>query len=162
MSSINPTALRPSPFVPLVFIASIPITSFLTAPGGIAETLVNGTINALFFRTVAPAGKLAALSTLYFIGTYVFAAAGSVSGLASGHKDGRSNAQPRAHISELTGLPLRLYSAHVHMMEHLAGFALMAGLAAGRTPSADPLANTLAGREVVALLGMHVLLKLFV
>lgn len=51
------------------------------------------------------------------------------------------------------GLPLRLYSAHYHLMEMFPGWAVVAALAQGIAPH---------DQGVVNLLGLHVVAKCFV
>lgn len=53
----------------------------------------------------------------------------------------------------LRGLPLRMHSAHAHMMETFPAFALAAGLTMTLAPTNQTLLN---------LLGLHVMAKLFV
>ena len=57
--------------------------------------------------------------------------AGSAAGVDAGNKEGRDNAHPRAQEKNLTGLPLRLVSAHKQIVETFSGFAVTAALAAG-------------------------------
>lgn len=60
---------------------------------------------------------------------------------------------PRASVNNLSGLPLRLRSAHYNLLEMFPGFALAAALAYVSAPKNQQLIN---------LLGLHVLLKSFV
>lgn len=82
--------------------------------------------------------------------------------LASGHLCGCDNRYPRRYVAELTGLPLRIYSAHVHMMEHLGGYTLMVALLVVGTRAAGGVAADSDEGVVVGLLGLHVVLKVFV
>ena len=60
---------------------------------------------------------------------------------------------PREDVHMLRGLPLRMRSAHYNLMEMFPGFALAAALTQSLAPSNQQLIN---------LLGLHVLAKVFV
>jgi len=60
---------------------------------------------------------------------------------------------PRQHVGSMTGLPLRLRSAHYHLMEMFPGFAVAALLTQVLAPNNAQLVN---------LLGLHVILKTLV
>jgi len=62
----------------------------------------------------------------------------------------RRYADPRAQDAQLRGLPLRLKSAHLNMVESFPSFAVVAALAQTMAP-ADP--------QIRNLLGLHVLTK---
>ena len=154
--SVRTSGLRALIIPPVLFFASIPLTSLLARSNIILNTL-DFILSTLILTAdpITPARRLSGLSTLYFIATHVFASAGSMAAIASGHQKGRDNKHPRRYVAELTGLPLRTYSAHVHMMEHLSGYALMVALGLG-----DGGQGT--SEVVVRLLGLHVMLKVFV
>ena len=57
---------------------------------------------------------------------------------------------PREHVNNLKGLPLRMRSAHYNLMEMFPGFALSAALTQTLAPGNQQLIN---------LLGLHVLAK---
>jgi uncharacterized MAPEG superfamily protein len=61
-----------------------------------------------------------------------------------------SNSNPRELVSQMRGFPQRLRSAHLHLMENFAGFAVAAALAQVLAPM---------DRQVANLLGLHVFLK---
>lgn len=103
--------------------------------------------------TVSQGGKIAALSTLYVAFTYALSGAGSAAGVDAGTEEGRDNLEPRKQVAGLTGLPLRLHSAHYNLMEMFPGFALTAALSQAMAPGDQGLIN---------LLGLHVLSKVFV
>lgn len=67
-------------------------------------------------------------------------------------EEGLDNIEPRKHIHNLEGLPLRLRSAHYGLLENFAPFALAAALAQLLAPN---------DRQIINLLGYHVLAKLF-
>lgn len=67
--------------------------------------------------------------------------------------EGLDNNAPRAHLHKLSGLPLRLRSAHYGLAENFPAFALAAALAQS-IGAGD--------RVVINLLGLHALLKMFV
>jgi uncharacterized MAPEG superfamily protein len=151
--SVNPKAFRAVVIVPIAIFSSVPVVGFLARPNGFIYRLITTPLRAFTYAAGLPANAtIPALSTLYVIGTYVFAAAGSASGIGAGQLEGRDNHHPRAGLHNLKGLPLRLHSAHSHMMEHLPGFALVAALAQFIAPN----------DRIVALLGLHVVLKIFV
>lgn len=68
-------------------------------------------------------------------------------------EEGLDNEHPRKHIHNLDGLPLRMRSAHYGLLENFAGFAAAAALAQSIAPN-----NT----QLINLLGLHVIAKLFV
>ena len=142
-----------------VFLAAVPVTSFIAQPNGLLEKAVNGVCSAVAFlgsagatSKVSTGGKLAALSTLYIAMTYAFSGAASAAGTASGTEGGRDNKQPRAQVKDLKGLPLRMHAAHYNLMEMFPGFALSAALTQAMAPNDQTLIN---------LLGLHVLSKVF-
>lgn len=143
-----------------IFLAAIPLTSWVTQPNSIIEKAVNGVIGTVALlasagstSTIPQSGKIAALAGLYITVTYAFSGAGSAAGVDAGNKEGRDNNHPRAQVASLKGLPLRLHSAHYHLMEMFPGFALTAALAQAMAPGDQTLIN---------LLGLHVIAKCFV
>lgn len=143
-----------------VFLAAVPVTSWIAQPNGLLEKAVNGVCSSVAFlgsagstSNVAQTGKIAALGALYVTMTYAITGAGSAAGSAAGIEGGRDNDHPRAQTSELKGLPLRLYSAHYNLMEMFPGWAISAALAQTMAPGDQTLIN---------LLGLHVLSKVFV
>jgi uncharacterized MAPEG superfamily protein len=129
-------------------------------PNGLLESAVNGLCSSVAFlgsaganSKVSQTGKIAALSTLYITMTYAFSGAGSAAGADAGCNGGRDNNHPRAQLSSLKGLPLRLVSAHNNLMEMFGGFGLTAALTQAMAPADQTLIN---------LLGLHVLSKIFV
>ena len=67
--------------------------------------------------------------------------------------EGLDNDHPRSHIHKLTGLPLRMRSAHYGLVENFPGFALAAALAQMMAPK---------DAQVINLLAFHVIAKLLV
>lgn len=94
-----------------------------------------------------------AIAALYVFWTYGASGALSAAGQAMGRKQGLDSNHPRKFVSQLSGLPLRLYSAHQALMENFAAFALAAALTQYLAP---------ANQEVVNLVSYHALIKLFV
>ena len=142
-----------------IFLAAIPLTSWVTQPNGVLEKAVNGVCSSVAFLSsagsnskVSQGGKIAALSALYITMTYALSGAGSAAGVDAGNKEGRDNAHPRKQVKNLEGLPLRLHSAHYNLMEMFPGFALSAALTQALAPGDQQLIN---------LLGLHVLSKVF-
>lgn len=68
-------------------------------------------------------------------------------------EEGLDNDHPRLHIHKLTGLPLRIRSAHYGLVENFPAFALAAALAQIIAPK---------DVQVVNLLAYHVIAKLLV
>ena len=142
-----------------IFLAAIPLTSWVAQPNGMLEKAVNGVCSSVAFLSsagstskVSQGGKIAALSALYITMTYALSGAGSAAGVDAGNKEGRDNAHPRKQVKNLEGLPLRLHSAHYNLMEMFPGFALSAALTQALAPGDQQLIN---------LLGLHVLSKVF-
>lgn len=140
-----------------VFIALVPVTSWLTTPGGLVEKAVHGLINTTAFigsagstTTISKAGAIPALTAVYIAVTYALSGAASVGGVAAASPNGRDNNHPRAQEANLKGLPLRLKSAHMNLVEMFPGFAITAALAATMAPT---------DQQVINLLGLHVLAK---
>ena len=136
------------------------MTSFLAQPNGFVEKVVNAMCSAVAWvgsagssSAISQNGKIAALSTLYIFATYALTGGISVAGVTASTKKGRDNNHPRAQARDLRGLPLRLHSAHYHLMEMFPGFALAAALAQAIAPGDQALIN---------LLGLHVIFKVFV
>lgn len=156
---INPKGLAVAALGP-VFLAVIPVTSWISQPGGLLEKAVNGVIGSVGLLAsagatthIAQGGKIAALAAIYATGTYAFSGAASAGGVDAGTEGGRDNNHPRAAYGNLRGLPLRLYSAHYHLMEMFPGWAIAAALAQVIAPN---------DQHIINLLGLHVIAKLFV
>ena len=67
-----------------IFLAAVPLTSWVAQPAGLLEKAINGVCSSIAFlgsagssSKVSPTGKIAALSTLYIAVTYAFSGAGS-------------------------------------------------------------------------------------
>lgn len=143
-----------------IFLAAVPLTSWIATPNGLLEKTVNGVCHSIAYlgsagstSRVSQTGKIAALSTLYIAMTYAFSGAGSAAGVDAGIEEGRDNNHPRKQVAKLEGLPLRLHSAHYNLMEMFPGFVLSAALAQTMAPGDQTLVN---------LLGLHVISKVFV
>ncbi|KAK5114375.1 hypothetical protein LTR62_002628 [Meristemomyces frigidus] len=156
---VNPAGLGLAAFGG-IFIAAVPLTSWLAQRNGLLEGAVNGVCHSVAWlgsagstSRVAQTGKIAALSTLYIAMTYAFSGAGSAAGKAASSEQGLDPNHPRQQINELQGLPLRLYSAHANLMEMFGGFGLTAALTAAIAPTDQTLIN---------LLGLHVISKCFI
>ncbi|KXL46880.1 hypothetical protein M433DRAFT_3679 [Acidomyces richmondensis BFW] len=157
--NVNPQGLALAGFSG-VFLAAVPLTSWIAQPNGLLERAVNAICSTVAFigsagssNKVAQTGKIAALSTLYIVVTYAVSGSGSAAGVDAGNEEGRDNNHPRAQVQNLKGLPLRLHSAHYNLMEMFPGFALTAALTQAMAPEDQTLIN---------LLGLHVLSKVFV
>lgn len=157
--SENPSGLLLTGFSAL-FLAAIPLTSYITQPNSIFEKSLNGLTSTLTHLipssspTASSTNKIATLATLYLTVTYALSGAASAAGINSAYAEGRDNNYPRKQVVGLKeGLPLRLYSAHYHLMEMFPGWAVVAALAQGIAPH---------DQGVVNLLGLHVVVKCFV
>lgn len=142
-----------------LFLAFVPVTSWIAQEGGLLEKAVNGVVSTVSFlgsagssSVVPQSGKVAALGALYITVTYALSGAGSAAGADAGNKGGRDNNHPRAQTANLRGLPLRLHSAHYNLMEMFPGWAVVAALTQAMAPGDQALIN---------LLGLHVISKCF-
>ena len=68
-------------------------------------------------------------------------------------EEGLDPNHPRKHINNMDGLPLRMRSAHYGLVENFPAFALAAALAQILAPN---------NREIINLLGYHVIAKLLI
>ncbi|KAI8943657.1 hypothetical protein NX059_001642 [Plenodomus lindquistii] len=139
-----------------MYLALVPVTSFLTRPDSIVQSLTHALIKLLpgVGATAITGGRaIPALSALYLFWTFGASGAISAAGQAMGREGGMDNEHPRQHVHELEGLPLRLRSAHYALMENFPGFALAAALAQITAPN---------DAQIVNLLGYHVIAKLLV
>lgn len=97
LCSVNPKGLL-SAGVGVIFIAAVPLTSFLTQPGGLVEKAVYGSMRTLAWAGTAGAtsaisqkSMIPALSALYIAMTYALTGAASAAGVGSAYKEGRDN-----------------------------------------------------------------------
>lgn len=160
------------------FLAAVPITSYITGDNGVVQKAME-TLLAVIpgGSSIAKERTIPALSALYIFATFAATGAGSVAGQAMSRKDGLDNnstsdtltpqslnlhgmqaktniprpTAPRAHTGSMSGLPLRLRSAHYNLMEMFPGFALAAALTQALAP---------ANQNLINLLGLHVMAKL--
>lgn len=138
------------------YLALIPVTSFLTKPGSIVQSLTHALIKLLpgVGTTAITSGRaIPALSALYIFWTFGASGVISAAGQAMARPEGMDVEHPRAHLHELRGLPLRLRSAHYALLENFSAFALAAALAQVTAPN---------DAQIVNLLGYHVIAKLLV
>ncbi|KAH7083818.1 hypothetical protein FB567DRAFT_92480 [Paraphoma chrysanthemicola] len=139
-----------------LYLALVPATSFLTKPGSIVQSLTHALIKLLpgVGTTAITSGRaIPALSAFYLFWTFGASGAASAAGQAMGREEGFDMEHPRKHVNSLDGLPLRLRSAHVQLMENFSGFALSAALAQVIAPT---------DAQIVNLLGYHVIVKTLV
>lgn len=155
-NSVNPAGLALLGFGGL-FLAAVPVTSWIAQPGGLIEKAVNGVVSMTGFlgsagttSNIPQTGKIAALAGLYVTVTYALTGAGSAAGKAAGNEKGLDTKYPRKQVANLQGLPLRLHSAHYNLMEMFPGWAVTAALAQAMAPGDQTLIN---------LLGLHVISK---
>lgn len=114
---------------------------------------MDGTARFVPGYTGASGRIIPALSALYVFMTFGASGAISAAGQAMGRPEGLDDNEPRKYINMLEGLPLRMRSAHYGLMENFPAFALAAALAQVLAPN---------DREVVNLLGFHVIAKMFI
>lgn len=133
--------------------ALAPATSTITKPSSNVQKLTEAVVSLSVRNDVAPDRMIPALALVYAIWTFAGSAAVSVAGQAMSRPEGLDNDHPRKHRQSMTGLPLRLMSAHHALMESFPLFASAASLSQGLAPGEQ---------EVLNLLGLHVLLKVFV
>ncbi|KAF1978654.1 hypothetical protein BU23DRAFT_550061 [Bimuria novae-zelandiae CBS 107.79] len=152
---INPGGAALVGFAPM-YLALIPLTSYLTKPNStvqkLSETLIK-LVPGIGVSSISSGRAIPALSAIYLFWTFGASGAVSAAGQAMGREDGLDNNHPRKHIHKLEGLPLRIRSAHYALMENFSGFALAAALAQVIAPTDS---------QVVNLLGFHVVAKLLV
>lgn len=115
--------------------------------------MVAGTARIIPGYTPASGRAIPALSALYIFWTFGASGALSAAGQAMARPEGLDNDHPRKHVNNLEGLPLRMRSAHYGLLENFPAFALAAALSQLLAPN---------NREVVNLLGFHIIAKLFV
>lgn len=157
--SVNPAGLGLIGFGGL-FLAAVPVTSWIAQNGGLLEKAVNGVISTVGFlgsagqttSNIGQTGKIAALAGLYVTVTYALTGAGSAAAKAAGNEKGLDSKYPRKQVANLEGLPLRMHSAHHNLMEMFPGWAVTAALAQAMAPGDQTLIN---------LLGLHVISKCF-
>jgi len=139
-----------------LYLALIPVTSFVTKPDSIIQSLTHALVKLLpgvSTAAITSGRAIPALSALYLFWTFGASGAISAAGQAMGRAEGFDNEHPRKHVGQLDGLPLRLRSAHYALMENFPAFALAACLAQVIAPT---------DAQVVNLLGFHVIAKLLV
>ncbi|KAF9693598.1 hypothetical protein EKO04_008114 [Ascochyta lentis] len=139
-----------------MYLAMIPLTSYLTNPNSICQSLTHALIKLLpgvGVTSITSGRAIPALSALYLFWTFGVSGAASAAGQAMAREEGLDNDHPRKHVGSLEGLPLRLRSAHYALMENFPAFALAAALAQILAPN---------DAQIVNLLGFHVMAKLLV
>jgi len=152
---VNPSGAVVMAAAPM-YLAFIPLTTYLTAPNSILQSLTHALIKLLpgvASPSITSGRSIPALSALYLFWTFGASGAISAAGQAMGRAEGLDNEHPRRHVGELEGLPLRLRSAHYALMENFPAFALTAALAQILAPN---------DAQIVNLLGYHVIAKLLV
>jgi uncharacterized MAPEG superfamily protein len=150
--SVSPLGLRIAAFTP-VFLAAVPVTSYITKPGGYVHTLVETVLKLAPGGSIPPDRVIPAMSAIYIFWTFAGSGAISAAGQAASQKEGLDDNEPRKYVNDMVGLPLRIRSAHYNLMETFSGFALVAALAQALAPK---------NQQVLNLLGLHVLMKCFV
>ncbi|KAJ5404531.1 hypothetical protein N7509_004402 [Penicillium cosmopolitanum] len=103
--------------------------------------------------TAYPDRVIPAMTAIYLFWTFGATGAFSVAGQAASRAEGLDLNHPRQHLGNMRGLPLCLRSAPSFLIEGFSGFAAVAALT--QILDSD-------NRQIVNLLGLHVLLKVFV
>ncbi|KAL5119964.1 hypothetical protein ACEQ8H_002062 [Pleosporales sp. CAS-2024a] len=153
---LNPSGVALVGAAPL-YLALIPVTSLVTKPDSIIQSLTHALVKLLpgvSTAAITSGRAIPALSALYLFWTFGASGAASAAGQAMGRQLGLDNEHPRKHVHELEGLPLRLRSAHYALMENFPAFALAAALAQVIAPADAQIVNLL-GLHVMAKLGVH-------
>ena len=136
-----------------MYLAGVPLTVYLTKPGGVLQSVLETSLKLVPGGPVPQDRVIPAISALYAY--WAFAGSGALSVAAQGmaRKEGFDNNHPRAHQSDLRGLPLRLRSAHLNLIEHFPAFAIAAALQQAINPR---------DQHGINMLAMSVFLKVFV
>ncbi|MCJ1447716.1 MAG: hypothetical protein MMC23_008227 [Stictis urceolatum] len=147
----NPQGLLMGAFS-LAFLGAVPVTTYLTKPGGAFESVLQAYLRVLLpgAATVSSDRLIPAMTAVYAFFTFAATGAFSAAGVAAAHEEGMDMNSPRSQVNNLRGLPLRLRSAHYNLMEMFPGFAVTAALAQAIAPGNQQLIN---------LLGLHVVSK---
>lgn len=137
-----------------MYLALIPVTSYLTQPGGTVQSIIETVVKYLVPGGTVPSDRvIPALSALYVFWSFGGSGAISAAGQAMSRQEGLDNNNPRQFLNSMRGLPLRMRSAHYALMENFPGFAVAAALGQVLAPR---------NAQIVNLLGLHVIGKLFV
>ena len=136
-----------------MYLAGIPLATYLTKPGGVVQSVLGSSLKLMPGGPVPNDRVIAALTALYAYWAFAGSGAFSVAAQGMGRKAGFDNNHPRAHISDLRGLPLRLRSAHYNLIENFPVFAIAAALQQTINPR---------DQQGLNLLALHVFLKLVV
>jgi hypothetical protein len=121
--SVNPSGAIVLAAAPM-YLALVPLTSYLTKPDSIVQSLTHALIKLLpgvGVNSITAGRAIPALSALYLFWTFGASGAASAAGQAMAREDGLDNDHPRKHVHELEGLPLRLRSAHYALVENFPG-----------------------------------------
>lgn len=159
-----------------MYLALVPLTSYLTKPDSICQSLTHALIKLLpgvGVSSITAGRAIPALSALYLFWTFGASGAASAAGQAMARDEGLDNDHPRKHVNDLDGLPLRMRSAHYALMENFPGTAHLLDYLRGARSRltldkafalAAALAQVLAPNDaqIVNLLGFHVIAKLLV
>ena len=135
-----------------VFLAAVPITSYITKPGGFVQSVIE-TVLKLIPGSIPSDRVIPGLSAIYIFWTFAGSGAISAAGQAASRPEGLDDNEPRKFVNNMFGLPLRMRSAHYNLMEMFPGFALTAALAQTLAPK---------NQQILNLLGLHVLAKCLV
>lgn len=130
----------------------IPVTSYLTKPSGPIQKLLETGLSFIPSSALTSTSRtsIPALSAFYIFVTFAASGAASAAGQAMSRSESLDNNHPRKYVNNMDGLPLRMRSAHLNLMENFPGFAVAAALAQSLAPG---------NQQVINLLALHVFLK---
>ncbi|KAJ5270569.1 hypothetical protein N7497_008661 [Penicillium chrysogenum] len=134
------------------YVAFAPVAVAITKPESTVQKLIETVIDYTVGSDVASGRAIPALTVLYAFWTFAGSGSLSVAGQAMSRPNGLDNDHPRKHRGNMEGLPLRLMSAHHSLVEIFPLFAAGACLAQVLAPG---------DQQILNLLGLHVLLKVF-
>ncbi|CZR68557.1 uncharacterized protein PAC_18456 [Phialocephala subalpina] len=123
---VNPNGILMAAFGP-VFLVFIPVTNYFTSSNGVVQKSASTLLSSIPGE-IPKDREIAALSAFYIFWSFAATGALSAAGQGASRKEGLDNNHPRKDVNNLTGLPLRLRSAHYNLMEMFPGFALSAAL----------------------------------
>ncbi|KAJ5198973.1 hypothetical protein N7491_000461 [Penicillium cf. griseofulvum] len=136
-----------------VYLALAPVAAAITKPESTVQNLIETVVDYTVGSDVASSRAIPALAVIYAFWTFAGSSSLSIAGQAMSRPQGFDNDHPRKHRGKMEGLPLRLMSAHHSLIENFSLFATGACLAQVLAPT---------DQQILNLLGLHVLLKVFV
>lgn len=94
----NPSGAAVAGIAPFLFAAGVPVTSYLTQPGGLFEKALNGFVSTIAyvgtagaFSTVSASAVVPTLAVAYIFGVYALGGATSAAAIEMSSEEGRDN-----------------------------------------------------------------------